>query len=189
MGKVFINRLGPTRPHTPEHIAATIKRIYDRCVVNENGCRIWQGVVNRKGYGSTSFESKHWMTHRLIYALVFGPIPKDMFICHTCDTPACCEPSHFFLGDHLVNQRDMIEKRRHFRNKRTHCWRGHPLSGENLYVTAKGHRVCKTCGRIKCRLKTGWTLEEALSAPPVAPGFSRPSRRRSLLGSEKHNGT
>lgn len=28
---------------------------------------------------------------------------------------------------------------------RTHCRRGHPLSGENLYVNKRGARVCKEC--------------------------------------------
>lgn len=29
--------------------------------------------------------------------------------------------------------------------KKTLCVHGHPLSGDNLYVNAKGHRGCKTC--------------------------------------------
>jgi hypothetical protein len=29
----------------------------------------------------------------------------------------------------------------------THCKNGHPLEGDNLRVTAKGHRKCRECGR------------------------------------------
>lgn len=34
---------------------------------------------------------------------------------------------------------------------KTHCKRGHPLSGENLYVQKSGARVCKECKRMKIR--------------------------------------
>jgi len=33
----------------------------------------------------------------------------------------------------------------------THCRRGHPYSGANLYVTPTGKRVCKECSRIAKR--------------------------------------
>jgi len=34
---------------------------------------------------------------------------------------------------------------------RTHCKRGHPLSGENLFITSGGSRGCKECRRIHSR--------------------------------------
>lgn len=34
---------------------------------------------------------------------------------------------------------------------RTHCKRGHPLSGENLFVTSSGARGCKECRRLHKR--------------------------------------
>lgn len=34
---------------------------------------------------------------------------------------------------------------------KTHCKRGHPLSGENLYVQKSGARTCKECKRMKVR--------------------------------------
>lgn len=42
--------------------------------------------------------------------------------------------------------------------KRTHCKRGHPLRGDNLYVSPSGSRSCKACkraGRAAWRLKQG----------------------------------
>lgn len=27
------------------------------------------------------------------------------------------------------------------------CWRGHPLSGDNVYVNTAGKRECRTCHR------------------------------------------
>ena len=42
--------------------------------------------------------------------------------------------------------------------KRTHCKRGHPLRGDNLYVSPRGSRSCKACRKIskaEYRLKQG----------------------------------
>lgn len=36
-----------------------------------------------------------------------------MCVCHRCDTPACIEPTHLFVGTNQDNTRDRMEKGRH----------------------------------------------------------------------------
>lgn len=48
-----------------------------------------------------------------------------------------------------------------WRGKLTHCKRGHPLSGENLYVCTRGGRHCRTCRRDRTRKWRG--------KPPFSP--------------------
>jgi hypothetical protein len=43
---------------------------------------------------------------------------------------------------------------KHNRHK-THCPRGHPLSGDNLFVNNQGGRVCRTCKRAQCKAAYG----------------------------------
>jgi DNA-binding XRE family transcriptional regulator len=34
--------------------------------------------------------------HRIAWTLTRGPIPPGLCVCHACDTPRCCNPTHLF---------------------------------------------------------------------------------------------
>lgn len=82
--------------------------------VPEAGCWLWIGSINAQGYGRFSLGSKgqSTMAHRESYRRYIGPIPDGLFVCHKCDTPACINPSHLFVGTQLDNQRDRASKGR-----------------------------------------------------------------------------
>lgn len=50
-------------------------------------------------------------TNRLSYEVYNGPI-GDKHVCHRCDNPACINPQHLFLGDHVDNMADTKVKGR-----------------------------------------------------------------------------
>lgn len=83
-----------------------------RTVRTEAGCLEWIGNLNENGYGRYTFEGEQWFTHRLAYSLFVGPIPDRLLVCHHCDNPPCCEPSHLFVGDNPANLADMRAKGR-----------------------------------------------------------------------------
>jgi len=63
-------------------------------------------------YGLIDFEGKPQMAHRIAYRLATGRDPGELSVCHECDNPPCCEPSHLWLGTHKENMLDMAAKGR-----------------------------------------------------------------------------
>lgn len=70
------------------------------------------------GYIQFSHKGKVTLLHRLIYEREVGPIPPGMLVCHSCDNPPRCNPSHYFLGTTQDNTADRDAKGRQMRGSR-----------------------------------------------------------------------
>lgn len=153
------------RPITDEQY---IERLLTRTTVNANGCWVWGGTVNTKGYGEFSCRNKPTRLHRFSYAFHKGPIPAGKLVCHKCDERRCWNPEHLWAGTNRENMVDCSRKGRAWKQKNTTCKHGHPYTPENIRLLDMGmtkKRVCKICARINQRLKLGWTRERAESTP------------------------
>lgn len=77
------------------------------------GCWLWIGPRTSSGYGAVRLlNRKMGLAHRLAWEYAHGPIPDGQVVCHHCDNPPCCNPSHLFVGTQADNLRDMTEKGR-----------------------------------------------------------------------------
>lgn len=121
--------------------SSLVRRAYGRCWV-------FLGYKNPHGYGMVGCKGRVWLTHRLAYTELVGPIPVGLELDHLCRNRACYNPAHLEPVSHLENVRRGVsgETSRRRQQAKTHCPRGHPYSHPNLYLSADGkHRMCRAC--------------------------------------------
>jgi hypothetical protein len=152
------------RPNDPGYDAQVLERIKRRVKIDPaTGCWLYQGFVHPMkmtaggykigGYGSMGYRGRgNRAVHRVVWTILHGDPGKGMDVCHTCDVRHCCNPDHLWLGTRSQNLRDMVAKLRGpcgQKAAQTHCLRGHPLSGDNLFLSHGGRRRgCLECDRI-----------------------------------------
>lgn len=83
-----------------------------QCEVQDNGCVLWMGRVDKDGYGRLNIEGKKVRVHRMALQWSGVHVPSDLLVMHTCDTPRCVNPAHLQVGTVLQNVRDCISKKR-----------------------------------------------------------------------------
>ncbi len=87
-------------------------------------CWLWADSDSPDEYGKFKRGRHRHSTHRVAWVLAFGPLPVDVggeetCVLHHCDTPACCNPTHLFLGSNQDNVDDMLAKGRQARGEAT----------------------------------------------------------------------
>lgn len=121
--------------------------------IDANGCKPWDGCLNSRGYGCFAFggKGKNVLAHRWAYEQARGPIPKGMAIDHLCRNRRCVNPEHMEPVTPVENvMRGMSPPA--INARKTHCQRGHELSGLNLLIKADGKRNCRRCLREHLRV-------------------------------------
>lgn len=113
---------------------------------------LWLGSLRDGRYGGFWINGRNVRAHRYAYVLAYGPVPDGLVVDHVkrrgCTSTLCVAPNHL----EAVTPGDNIRRGgtgARLRDK-THCPKGHPYAGPNLYVTPKGHRRCRTCARARC---------------------------------------
>jgi hypothetical protein len=163
--------------------AQYIEKFKAKCVATDRGCWVWQGWCApskgmkgpNTGYPATSCRNKPIRINRWMLEATQRRMVAGEFACHKCDNTRCINPDHLYIGTHQQNMNDMNGKGRNGFASKTHCKWGHEFTPENTEArdTKKGPgrgRSCKRCHIINCRIRAGWSRQEAESVPSIAPG-------------------
>jgi hypothetical protein len=128
-----------------------------------SGCWLWTASLSRQGYGQfyTGTKGRFDLAHRVSYVLNVGEIPAGKELDHLCYNPSCINPQHLEAVTRAENiKRGWIVRRRlGTAYQKQICKRGHPYSGDNLYLwtdpqTGDQKRMCRKCHAI--RAKAQW---------------------------------
>lgn len=124
-------------------IARFIEKVHK--LEGEDACWLWTAVKNKDGYGNFKLNGTMVKAHRVSYTIFHGPIPNDLSVLHSCDTPACVAPHHLWAGTPLQNAHDREAK-----------GRGHDKAGEaNGRSKLTLAEVWQIRDLVKCKLFTG----------------------------------
>lgn len=133
-----------------EYDATVRDRIMARSRQDDSGCWLWTGFMRPDGYANSRYKWHKTLAHRVSYMAFKGPIPEGLVIDHICRVRHCVNPEHLraitFRENVLIG---ISPTARHARQ--THCLRGHPLSGDNVYLwhdkLGRTGRICRSCRR------------------------------------------
>ena len=127
-----------------------IERIKQTVFVAPNGCWLWLGCLDHKGYGRIKVKGRSARTHIEAFKAVRGDPPPSTVLDHKCRTRHCCNPFCLEPVTSVVNTL-RGEGPTALRKRQTHCVHGHELVGDNLCVRKDrpGTRECRACKRLR----------------------------------------
>lgn len=78
-------------------------------IPSENGCLIWKNATQKsRGYGWLWYKGRPMLANRLALQMKLKKdLADNIFACHTCNNPPCCNPEHLKEG---TNQENMDYK-------------------------------------------------------------------------------
>lgn len=133
--------------------------------VSDQG-RVWSNISERelkpgpswKGYRNVKLTKGDGTTRRrkvafLVLRAFVGPRPLGAEICHDNDIRTDDRLDNLYWGTRNDNAADQVKNGRHHCARKDRCPRGHVFDEANTYLTPRGTRNCRACGRLNAQAK------------------------------------
>lgn len=131
--------------------------------------RIVVGSARNGYFRSRSVVDNTCLNHHRLVALAFKGVPKEgLVVRHLNGKRGDNRPENLEWGTPKENSADMKIHGTHFQMSKVTCPKGHPYSGDNLYTTPSGTRMCRIC----CRTRDS-VLRARLRALGLPPGDNK----------------
>jgi hypothetical protein len=129
-----------------------VKRFWSRVDRDGDGCWLWLGKDNGRGYGQLWVDGRTVAAYRFSYELHVGPIADGYELDHLCRNRLCVNPTHL---EPVTHRENMLRGSGFpaFNAAKTHCPHGHEYTPENTYhhPRPRGGRLCRSCRRARGR--------------------------------------
>lgn len=114
------------------------------------GASTWAPHDPERRYGVIWYRGRHVRVHQLALAFA-GRVPrKGEEVDHLCRNTLCVNPDHLEWVSPATNTLRSNNPTA-LNARKTHCKRGHALSGDNLFLDQRGQRNCRICSRDTAR--------------------------------------
>ena len=137
-----VDKNGPTMPHMKSH------------------CWLWTAATNSRGYGQFWAAGRQVRANRAAWMIANNSISCGLYVCHSCDTPTCVNPSHLFLGTHIDNVRDRDSKGRQAKGDKNgmRLYRDRLPRGDNHHARLHPERLARGESVGNAKLNTATVL-------------------------------
>lgn len=145
------------------------ERIARNSVLDQSGCQVWTGSVDRRGYGKFTAGPRdsriYTGAHRASWLSRVGDIPDGLVLDHLCRNPLCVNVDHLEVVTNQVNTLRGDHSAKAGRSgtrpgKQIFSCRIHARENGYMTVRKNGYRiwVCRICRNVRVK---AWRARQA----------------------------